>query len=196
TGAIAAATALLVVWDQRAPATDPAAEPSTRVAAGEVPPFQPVVEAPPPIRPYAVSGVSAEADPGTLTLTVATRSRTPVRVVVTPLEGSAAAERLALTIRRATDRLVTVPDLAPGRYRWDVLVPGQPPHTGVVEVPPVPAPVEVVPVAVAAEPTDPATGDTGDGEGSAPAPDGDGGDVRQPIGVSSGPNHPVDPDGD
>ena len=196
-GAIAAATALLVVWDQRAPASDPAAEPSTRVAAGEVPPFQPVVEAT-LIRPYAVSDVSAEAEPGALTLTMATQRGTSARVVVTRLDGSADDRRLKLTIRRATDRLVTVADLEPGRYRWRVVVPGQPPHTGLVEVPAVPAPVEVVPVVVEEEPTDqPAddpAGETAD-SGSSPAPDG-GGDAQQPVGVSDGPDHPVDPDGD
>jgi hypothetical protein len=114
---------------------------------------------------------------------------------VTPIQGATDARRLELTIRGATDRLVTVSELAPGRYRWEVLVPGQPSHAGVVEVPAVPAQVEVVPVAVAEEPTGPAAPANTAGGGSEPAPD-DGDDVRQPIGVSDGPNQPVDPDGD
>jgi hypothetical protein len=191
---IAAAAALVVVWDQRAPLDhddDPAtatADLTPTIAAASVAPVQPVLEST-PIRPFAVSDISAKATPEGLNLTVAARRRTPARVVVVPLEGSTGAQRLTVTIRSATDRLVTVPGLEPGRYRWKVVVPGQPRQTGVVEVPEPPEETVTVPITedVAPEPD----------QGGDPRPGrDDGDDVRQPVGVSNGPNHPVDPDGD
>ena len=186
-GLVAAASALVVVWDQGGPTPNEPADGLPEPAAADVPPAQSVIEAT-RIRPFAVSEVHAETDPGVLRLSVTTQRRTPARVVVTPLAGAADAERLDLSVQRATTRLVTVPELEPGRYEWSVEVPGQPRYSGVVEVPEEPA-VEAAPDTGIDEA--PAS-DDGSGAGTTGGQD----DPPRPIGVGTGPDHPVDPDGD
>lgn len=185
-GVIAAAAGLVVVWDQRGPALDPPADAVPKPAAAAVAPEQPVLEAT-RIRPFAVSQVRAATEPGVLRLSVTAQRRTTARVVVAPLRGSAEAERLNVTVERAANQLVTLPELSPGRYEWTVDVPGQPLYSGVVRVPEMPA-VEVVTVAV--------TNETPEQDDSGSANTGGQDDPPRPIGVGSGPNHPVDPDGD
>ena len=185
-GLVAAAVGLVVVWHQRVPVLDPPADAVPKPAAAAVVPEQPVL-ASTRIRPFAVSEVRAAVDPGVLRLSVTAQRRTTARVVVTPLEGAAGAERLRVAVERAVDQQVTVLELSPGRYEWTVDVPGQPRYSGVVRVPE--TPVEVVTVAVRNE--TPASDDdnrSGTGDGQA--------DVPRPIGVGAGPDHPVDPDGD
>ncbi len=191
--ALALGATLVVLLTQRGPVADEPAAASPPASAPEIQaaPPQSVIESP-EIRPIAVSGVSVETDPREIRLEIAAQRRTTVMVVLTPLDGSASPQGQTLMIHRAADRVVTVSDLDPGRYRWQVTVPGQPSKTGVVQVPDVPPveePVVVVPVVSTPEQTD-----TG-GSGAQPvrhAP----ADPPRPTGVSDGPNHPVDPDGD
>ncbi len=71
------------------------------------------------------------------------------------------------------------------------MVPGQPKQIGVVRVPDVPPVQEVVTVPIVSTPEQADTDDTAD----APTRE-EPADLPQPTGVSNGPNHPVDPDGD
>jgi len=196
-GAIAAVAALVVVWNQRDPATDspPASAARTQDAAAEVTPAQPVIESE-RIRPRAVSDVHAEARPRILRLSVTTQRKTTARVEVSPVATPAAPRQFSLSIQSATTRLITVASLAPGRYRWQVLVPGQPPYSGVIRIPALPPPDEDATIQDEAPAEAPEDGGTGS-DSTAPS-GGDGGtnEVQQPTGVSDGPNQPVDPDGD
>ena len=104
----------------------------------------------------AVADVGLRTAPGSLQLALESTRRTPVAILVKPVDTGTAPEarRLSLSIRAATTREVTVDDLAPGRYRWTVRAPGQRRLTGFADVPavpvapaPPPQPTEVVPVA-------------------------------------------------
>jgi hypothetical protein len=214
-GTVAAGAALAGIWVQRdtAPGESTAAPPPAGPAGVGLAPAQQVIEST-LIRPVAVAGVSARTTPSVLLLRIDAQHETAARVLVAPLDGTAPARRLTLSIRGATERSVTLPDLASGRYRWQVLVSGQPGHTGTVMVPAPPPPVATAPVPVFDEVTDQVTDqvtdevtdEVTDQSGTADArtrSDGggsDGGrggeDPQQLTGVSSGPNRPVDPDGD
>lgn len=208
-GAIVAGVALVTVWQQRS-GPDPAAvvaPPPPAPAADAAPPAQTVHESV-PLRPVAVSGVSAEARAGELRLSIAAQRRTPVRLSVVPVADPAAEQRLDLSIQGQAQRVVTVSDLEAGRYRWVVRVPGQPDHTGVTRVPGAPETepntgLDTVPVTYD-PPTSPGTsGGSGGAADEGPA-GGDGkpsrgsdpGDRPALTGVGTGPNQPVDPDGD
>jgi uncharacterized membrane protein YgcG len=215
-GTVAAGAALASIWVQRdtAPGQSTAAPPPAGPAGVGLAPAQPIIEST-MIRPVAVSGVSARAKPSVLLLRIDAQHETAARVLVAPLDGTAPTRRLTLSIRRATERSVTLPDLASGRYRWQVLVSGQPGHTGTIMVPAPPPPVATTPVpvfdAVPEQVTDQVPDQVAEQSGTADArtrsdgggSDGggsDGGrggeDPPQLTGVSSGPNRPVDPDGD
>jgi len=127
---------------------------------------------------------------------VTTQRKTTARVEVSPVATSAAPRQFSLSIQSATTRLITVASLAPGRYRWQVLVPGQPPYSGVIRIPALPPPDEDATIQDEAPAEAPEDGGTGS-DSTAPS-GGDGGtnEVQQPTGVSDGPNQPVDPDGD
>ena len=115
-------------------------------------------------------------------------------VVVTPLDGSASPQGQTLTIHGVgRPGGHACPTSTPGRYRWEVMVPGQPSRTGVVRVPDVP-PVEV-PVTWCPSSARPEQTDT-DGTATHPPVRDAPADPPRPTGVSDGPNHPVDPDGD
>lgn len=234
-GTVAAGAALASIWVQRdaAPGQSTAAPPPAGSAGVGLAPAQQIIEST-LIRPVAVSGVSARATPSVLLLRIDAQHGTAARVLVAPVDGTAPARRLTLSIRRATERSVILPDLASGRYRWQVLVSGQPGHSGTVMVPAPPPPVATTPVPVidavpdqvtdevAAEVTDEVTEQSGTAEARTRSDDNgtddggtdgggtdgggsdgggsDGGrggeDPPQLTGVSSGPNRPVDPDGD
>jgi hypothetical protein len=185
-GMLAAATTLVVVWDQRGPALEKPSEAAHHPAAADVPPAQSVVEST-RIRPFAVSGVRADADPGVLRLSLTALRRTTARVVVTSLEAASSAQRLSVSVGGETTRLVTLPELSPGRYEWTVHVPGQPEYAGTVRVPEPPV-VEVATVDVAEETPDRESRDSGGTTTQVDPP--------RPIGVGTGPDYPVDPDGD
>ncbi len=192
TAAVAAGAALVLLLTQRGPSVDEptAAAPSEPADVIEAAPPQSLVESS-EIRPVAISGVMVETEPHELRLEIAAQRRTSVMVVVTPLDGSGSPQGQTLTIQGAVERVVTVTDLDPGRYRWQVMVPGQPSRTGVARVPaepPVEAPVVVVPIVSTPEQTD--TGGT-----ARPQRD-ERDDPPRPTAVSDGPNYPVDPDGD
>jgi hypothetical protein len=184
---------LVVFWANNNPEPDPAGQAAPRPAsdvADELPPEQPIVRSD-ALRPVAVSGVNVETEPELIRLEIAAQRRTTAMVVVTPLDGSASPQGQTLTIHGAGARLVSVADLAPGRYEWQVVVPGQPSQTGVVRVPAVPPPVEVVVVPIISTPEQPDTE-----EPEAPPANEQPADLPQPTGVHNGPNAPVDPDGD
>jgi hypothetical protein len=143
-----------------------------------------------------VSDVHAEARPRILRLSVTTQRKTTAQVKVSPVDRSGTPRRFSLSIQDATTRLITLASLAPGDYRWQVLVPGQPPHSGVIRIPALPPPDEDNSLQDEAPADTPADADTGS-DSAAPS-GGDGGteNVQQPTGVSDGPNVPVDPDGD
>jgi hypothetical protein len=198
---VALGLGLVVFWTNNDSVPDSADQAAPRPPSDvvEVAPEQPVVRSR-VLRPVAVSGVTAAAAPGVIRLDVAAQRRTTVTVVVTRLERAASPQGLTLSVGGADDQLVTVPDLEPGKYRWEVMVPGQPRHSGVVQVPADP-PAEVTVVPVGSTPAQPDTSepepsepDTSEPE-TQPAPE-EPTDLPQPEGVHDGPNHPVDPDGD
>ena len=197
---VALGLGLVVFWTNNDPVPDPAdqAAPQPPSDVVEVAPEQPIIRSQ-VIRPVAVSGVTAAAVPGVIRLDVAAQRKTTVTVVVTRLERSASPQGLTLSVGGADDQLVTVPDLAPGKYRWEVMVPGQPRHSGVVRVPadpPADPPAEVTVVPVVSTPEEPEQPDTSEPE-TEPAPEErPAADLPLPEGVHDGPNHPVDPDGD
>jgi hypothetical protein len=198
---VALGLGLVVFWTNNDPVSDPADQAAPRPPSDVVDaaPDQPIVR-PQVIRPIAVSGVTAEASPGVIRLDVAAQRRTTVTVVVTRLERSASPQGLTLSVGGEDNQLVTVPDLEPGKYRWEVMVPGQPRHSGVVQVPEDP-PAEVTTVPVVSTPEEPDTSEPDTSEpDTEPVPEEPAAhepvDPPQPEGVHDGPNHPVDPDGD
>lgn len=187
-GGIAAAAAgaafVALVVSQGDPTTDGStAAQLPNTAAADVPPAQSVIEST-EIRPIAVSVVTARTTPGVLRLSVAAQRRTTARLVLTPLDGSAKPQRLALSLIDEADQ-VTVPDLAPGRYRWQLRVPGELSQTGVASVPAEPPPTVVTVPVTNVAPEQPSSGGRDDHT-----------DRPETTGVSDGPNRPTDPDGD
>jgi hypothetical protein len=197
-GGAAVALAAGVLWTQRAPSADtstPSGDP-TRAVAGTTAtapdqvaevdlPAQPVVESD-VLRPRAVSGVVAQARPGSIRLRFTAVRRTPVTVAVVHV-GQTDAVRRRVTLETGS-QVVTISGLEAGRHRWRVEVAGQRPMTGVLAVS---TDQEALPEE-APPPDAPATG-TGTGDGDGDRNNDEGGRL---VGTSEPPTAPVDPDGD